>query len=34
MTVLVSHRFSTVHMADMIVVVDEGRVTEIGNHES
>ncbi|MGD0554473.1 MAG: ABC transporter ATP-binding protein [Streptosporangiaceae bacterium] len=32
-TVLVSHRFSTVHMADMIVVVDEGRVTEIGSHD-
>lgn len=32
-TILVSHRFSTVHMADMIVVVEEGRVTEIGSHD-
>ena len=31
-TVVVSHRFSTVRMADLIVVVDAGRVTEVGNH--
>ncbi len=31
-TLLVSHRFSTVHMADMIVVVDGGRVVEAGSH--
>jgi ABC-type multidrug transport system fused ATPase/permease subunit len=31
-TILVSHRFSTVKMADMIVVVEGGRVTEVGNH--
>jgi ATP-binding cassette subfamily B protein len=31
-TVLVSHRFSTVHMADTIVVMDEGRITETGDH--
>ena len=31
-TVLVSHRFSTVRMADLIVVVDGGRVTEVGDH--
>jgi ATP-binding cassette subfamily B protein len=31
-TVLVSHRFSTVHMADLIVVLDGGRVTEAGSH--
>ncbi|SFC57836.1 ABC transporter ATP-binding protein [Streptomyces aidingensis] len=31
-TVLVSHRFSTVSMADMIVVLDDGRVTETGTH--
>ncbi len=31
-TVLVSHRFSTVRMADLIVVLDGGRVTEAGTH--
>ena len=32
-TVLVSHRFSTVRMADLIVVIDGGRVLEQGTHE-
>ena len=32
-TVLVSHRFSTVRMADLIVVVAGGRVTEAGSHD-
>ena len=32
-TVLVSHRFSTVRMADLIVVLDGARVVEIGTHE-
>jgi len=31
-TVLVSHRFSTVRMADLILVVDGGRITEAGTH--
>jgi ATP-binding cassette subfamily B protein len=31
-TVLVSHRFSTVRMADVIVVLDGARVTEVGSH--
>ena len=31
-TVLVSHRFSTVRMADLIVVIDGGRVVENGTH--
>ena len=31
-TVLVSHRFSTVRMADLIVVVADGRVQEHGSH--
>jgi ATP-binding cassette, subfamily B, bacterial len=31
-TVLVSHRFSTVRMADLIVVVADGRVAELGSH--
>ena len=32
-TLLVSHRFSTVRMADTIVVLEEGRVVESGSHE-
>ncbi len=32
-TVLVSHRFSTVRMADLIVVLDGSRVIESGSHE-
>ena len=32
-TVLVSHRFSTVRMADLIVVLEGARVVEIGSHE-
>jgi ATP-binding cassette subfamily B protein len=32
-TLLVSHRFSTVRMADLIVVLDGGRVLESGPHE-
>jgi ATP-binding cassette subfamily B protein len=32
-TILVSHRFSTVRMADLIVVIDDGRVVERGSHE-
>jgi ATP-binding cassette subfamily B protein len=33
-TVLVSHRFGTVHMADQIIVVEGGRVAESGNHQA
>jgi ATP-binding cassette, subfamily B, bacterial len=32
-TVLVSHRFSTVRMADLIVVLDGARVVEFGAHD-
>jgi ATP-binding cassette, subfamily B, bacterial len=32
-TLLVSHRFSTVRMADLIVVLDGARVVESGSHE-
>lgn len=32
-TVLVSHRFSTVRMADLIVVLDGSHVVEVGSHE-
>jgi ATP-binding cassette subfamily B protein len=31
-TVLVSHRFSTVRMADLIVVLAQGQVVEVGSH--
>lgn len=30
---LISHRFSTVRMADLIYVLDEGRIVESGSHE-
>jgi ATP-binding cassette subfamily B protein len=30
-TILVSHRFSTVRMADLIVVLDGARVVEVGH---
>jgi ATP-binding cassette subfamily B protein len=32
-TILVSHRFSTVRMADFIIVLDGARVVESGTHE-
>ena len=31
--VFISHRFSTVRMADVIVVIEDGRVIETGSHE-
>jgi ATP-binding cassette subfamily B protein len=33
MAILISHRFSTVRMADRIVVIQHGRIAEIGSHE-
>ena len=32
-TILISHRFSTVRMADQIVVLNSGHITERGSHE-
>jgi ABC-type multidrug transport system fused ATPase/permease subunit len=32
-TVLISHRFSTVRRADLICVLEEGRVIELGSHD-
>jgi ATP-binding cassette subfamily B protein len=32
-TILVSHRFSTVRMADLIVVLEGARLVEVGTHE-
>lgn len=33
MTILISHRFSTVRSADLILVIDQGRIIEHGTHE-
>jgi ATP-binding cassette subfamily B protein len=33
-TILVSHRFSTVRMADLIVVLDGSRVAQVGTHDA
>ena len=32
-TILVSHRFSTVRMADLIVVLDGSRLVQVGSHD-
>ena len=34
MTILISHRFSTVRAAAQIIVIHEGEIIERGNHES
>ncbi|MBE7530743.1 MAG: ATP-binding cassette domain-containing protein [Ardenticatenaceae bacterium] len=31
-SLLISHRFSTVRMADVIAVLEDGRITEYGRH--
>jgi len=31
--IVISHRFSTVRIADRIAVIEDGRVTELGSHE-
>ena len=33
MALFISHRFSTVRMADRIVVLEDGRIAEDGSHE-
>jgi ATP-binding cassette, subfamily B, bacterial len=33
-TILISHRFSTVRMADQIAVIEHGRIVEQGSHEA
>lgn len=33
MAILISHRFSTVRMADTIAVVHEGKIVELGSHD-
>jgi ATP-binding cassette subfamily B protein len=32
--ILISHRFSTVRMADQIIVIQDGRIIERGQHDS
>ncbi|MBA3232611.1 MAG: ABC transporter ATP-binding protein, partial [Propionibacteriales bacterium] len=32
-TILVSHRFSTVRMADLIVVLQGAQLSQVGSHE-
>lgn len=32
-TILVSHRFRTLRMADVVVVLDNARVAEVGSHD-
>ncbi|WP_252106518.1 MULTISPECIES: ABC transporter ATP-binding protein [unclassified Halomonas] len=34
MTILISHRFSTVRSADLILVIDQGHIIERGTHEA
>ncbi|MEA2912666.1 MAG: ATP-binding cassette, subfamily bacterial, partial [Bradyrhizobium sp.] len=33
-TLLISHRFSTVRMADRIIVLEEGEIIESGTHQA
>jgi len=32
-SIIISHRFSTVRMADRILVLQDGRILELGTHE-
>jgi ABC-type multidrug transport system fused ATPase/permease subunit len=32
-SIVIAHRFSTIRKADQIVVLEEGKIIESGNHE-
>jgi subfamily B ATP-binding cassette protein MsbA len=31
--IVIAHRLSTIRKADLIVVIEEGKIVEMGNHE-
>jgi subfamily B ATP-binding cassette protein MsbA len=33
-SIVIAHRLSTIRNADLILVIDNGKITEVGNHHS